>query len=436
MPFSFPDKIQRNIPTAIVQTRICGGALVTPNIVLTAAHCGNIKNQQVNVGAYGFRSATNDSEARFCEQWIPDPRYDTLNPNPPNNYDFALCKLDQPVSKRMENNTDTNDARRIRLELNRDNSIPVDGEILEVMGMGYDKFNNTVKQFPDFLQYISLPSVNNTVCTNIWDVPKYQDRFDTEVVFDERIQLCAGYVGVEGRDVCQGDSGSPLVQRTIQPDGTIVDIHVGLVSYGTLCAQGLPSVYARTSSGIDWIETTICDTLQSVAPFCNTSENSNNNDNDMSLDSDCDGNLLTIEVTTDANGYETSWTIVEDSTNTKILERKYLLNNYKNEHTLCLDNSKSERYTWTIRDEGADGMCTPKGCGSYSVRLDGKLLFSGDGTSFQSSRTETFCIDSPSKSPPDISCQIAPTPNPTPKPPVSSPTNDLKSLGLCGFLAS
>ncbi len=65
------------------------------------------------------------------------------------------------------------------------------------------------------------------------------------------VQICAG----TGRDeTCVGDSGSPLVAEG--PGG--VDRVIGLVSFGTGCAEDLPvTVYTRVSAYAGWIAETM-----------------------------------------------------------------------------------------------------------------------------------------------------------------------------------
>jgi secreted trypsin-like serine protease len=56
-----------------------------------------------------------------------------------------------------------------------------------------------------------------------------------------------------GEDTCNGDSGGPLF-RAQMINGKRVRVLVGLVSYGSGCAQPkLPGVYTRVSKYIDWI---------------------------------------------------------------------------------------------------------------------------------------------------------------------------------------
>jgi len=355
----------------------CGGALVAADTVLFAAHCGEWKDKQISIGAYKTKSTDNGAKGRFCEEWIADPLYNTGTGY--NNHDFALCKLDKPLEI---------DQTRVRLELNEDELVPTDGDDLEVMGFGWLDLG---KRVPDFLQYVTVPSVSNDVCKTV-----FGDLFATETM------LCAGYFDKDGRDACKGDSGGPLVRRKLQDDGTIVDTHVGVVSYGVPCANAeRPTVYARTSSRIDWIKTTMCDDLRSVAPFCNTdnknfknsdnnsdNNNSDNNNNNES-ESECDGEHLTIGIATDDFGRETYWTL-QDSSNNRVKKREYFINNLEYETNICLKSD--ECYTWEIHDRYGDGMCTSRGCGSYTFTLNGKQLFSADGN-FRFSKTENFCTE-------------------------------------------
>ena len=57
---------------------------------------------------------------------------------------------------------------------------------------------------------------------------------------------------ISGVDSCGGDSGGPLVYRAIADDPYY---QVGIVSYGTkICGQGVPGVYTRVTSFLDWIQ--------------------------------------------------------------------------------------------------------------------------------------------------------------------------------------
>ncbi|HEX8537448.1 MAG TPA: trypsin-like serine protease [Cystobacter sp.] len=86
----------------------------------------------------------------------------------------------------------------------------------------------------------AMPAVANASCADA-----YSSYPSIGVVFPSN--LCAGYQG-GGVDTCQGDSGGPLTFLFGHPQ------LAGVTSWGLGCARpGLPGVYARVSSYIEWI---------------------------------------------------------------------------------------------------------------------------------------------------------------------------------------
>ena len=68
-------------------------------------------------------------------------------------------------------------------------------------------------------------------------------------IFKDKILI---HSKISGVDSCGGDSGGPLVYRAIADDPYY---QVGIVSYGTkICGQGVPGVYTRVTSFLDWIQ--------------------------------------------------------------------------------------------------------------------------------------------------------------------------------------
>merc|ERR1712107_912099 len=70
-------------------------------------------------------------------------------------------------------------------------------------------------------------------------------------------QICAG--GVKGKDSCVGDSGSGLMRSVLRGDGPEEWDLIGVVSFGPrLCGTaGVPGVYTRVNSYLQWILDTI-----------------------------------------------------------------------------------------------------------------------------------------------------------------------------------
>merc|ERR1711907_91831 len=225
----------------------CGGALIAPQVMLYAAHCTPSlgAGTSVQVGAYKAQS-TQYGVKRKCTKVVDHPNYNKRTMD----NDFALCKLNAPV---------TLDDDRAILVLNEEDSVPATGEDLIVMGVGALKEGGNS---PQFLHNVTVPTISNTQCNK----GSYYGGEITENM------LCAGFD--EGKkDSCQGDSGGPIVRRQWDAaNSRFVDSHVGVVSWGYGCAAPKkPGVYARTSSGHEWIKDVVCNEFNAGdAVFCKT----------------------------------------------------------------------------------------------------------------------------------------------------------------------
>mmetsp|Transcript_16027 Transcript_16027/g.37140 ORF Transcript_16027/g.37140 Transcript_16027/m.37140 type:complete len:478 (+) Transcript_16027:210-1643(+) len=348
-----------------VEMQGCGGALIAPDAVLFAAHCAPATGDQVIIGAYEQMKLDHGAKTGYCEEWVQHPSYDGGSEM---NWDFALCKLAEPV---------TIDESRVKLVWNDNPSVPADNDLLTVMGMGALKEGSAANPSASatFLQKVDVPVVPTSECR--------EDRMYGADITDQ--MLCAGFAEGE-RDACQGDSGGPLVKRVPQADGTFIDYHVGVVSFGRGCARAnKPGVYARTSEARSFIEETVCDNWGSGASFC-----SNNSGPPQSPPCEAE---LDVFVETDTWGFETSWSLKEQISGEEISTRSYKIADFDNSHKVCV--KKNTCYTFNITDSHGDGVCFDENdCGLYELQIPGEAPFKSNANFNGAFEVTQFCIDS------------------------------------------
>ena len=233
----------------------CGGALIRPDVVLTAAHCVASKPALSRVtavaGAYGafYRRDLGNGTAFAASKILVHPKY---NDNTQDN-DAALVFLSSCVDPATTGAAPALLATKEQLDAYTaaGGSLVLAGWGTTGKGAGQNGANGRPA---DVLQVGFAKYVDSKACGKI-----YYGRARIGASM-----LCAGGVrSVSGRtpeqDTCQGDSGGGVVLNEANPAAPLdgpprADFVAGLVSWGFGCGQaGLPGVYSNVPYLRTWV---------------------------------------------------------------------------------------------------------------------------------------------------------------------------------------